>query len=109
MAKIAVANPQRRIMETLILQQLHWEALTPETQQAFHLVEKLAFSKRFYLAGDTGLALHLGHRFSVDLDLFCEQPDAVNPAERAMLREALNDPTLSITFDKDSTSVGRHT
>ena len=109
MAKIAVANPQRRIMETLILQQLHWEALTPETQQAFHLVEKLAFSKRFYLAGGTGLALHLGHRFSVDLDLFCEQPDAVNPAERAMLREALNDPTLSITFDKDSTSVGRHT
>ena len=92
-------------METLTLQQPHWEALTLETQQAFHLVEKLAFSKRFYLAGGTGLALHLGHRFSVDLDFFCEQPDAVNPAERATLREALNDPTLSITFDKDSTFV----
>jgi len=92
-------------VEPLTLQQPHWEALTSETQQAFHLVEKLEFAKRFYLAGGTGLALHLGHRFSVDLDFFCEQPDAVNPEERATLREALNDPILSITFDKDSTFV----
>jgi hypothetical protein len=45
----------------------HWEALTDETQNAFHLVSGLTFIQRFYLAGGTGLALHLGHRFSIDL------------------------------------------
>lgn len=83
----------------------HWEALTPETKEAFHLVGKLDFVKRYYLAGETGLALHLGHRFSVDLDFFCDQPDAVGPHERAILREALDDPSLTITYDKDSTFV----
>jgi hypothetical protein len=28
----------------------------------------------FYLAGGTGLALQIGHRLSVDFDLFCDGP-----------------------------------
>ena len=60
---------------------------------------------RYYLAGGTGLALHLGHRFSVDLDFFCDQPDAVGPNERALLRETLDDPSLAITYDQDATFV----
>ena len=28
----------------------------------------------FYLAGGTALALQLGHRYSDDLDFFCERP-----------------------------------
>lgn len=59
----------------------------------------------FYLAGGTGLALHLGHRFSIDLDYFSSHKGSVNSAERAELREALDDPTLSITYDKDTTFV----
>lgn len=92
-------------MEPLIFDHPHWEALTPETQEAFHLVGKLDLVKRFYLAGGTGLALHLGHRFSVDLDFFCDQPDAVGPDERASLRQMFDDPSLIITYDKDSTFV----
>lgn len=61
-------------MESVILSQPHWEALTAETQNAFHLVSQLPFIHRYYLAGGTCLALHLGHRFSVDLDLF--SPDS---------------------------------
>jgi hypothetical protein len=45
-------------MESLIFTDPRWEALTPETQNAFHLVSRLPFIRRFYLAGGTGLALH---------------------------------------------------
>lgn len=83
----------------------HWEALTPETRQAFHKAASLPFIGQFYLAGGTGLALHLGHRFSVDLDFFSPTPDAVGPQVRAVLRTALDDPTLSITHDEDATFV----
>jgi predicted nucleotidyltransferase component of viral defense system len=82
----------------------HWEALTPETRQALQQVAELPFIDQFYLAGGTGLALHLGHRFSVDLDLF-SAANAVGPDTRAVLREVFDDPTLVITHDKDGTFV----
>ena len=83
----------------------HWEALTAETRQAFHKAASLPFIGQFYLAGGTGLALHLGHRFSVDLHFFSQDSDAVGADARVMLRAALDDPTLSITHDKDATFV----
>ncbi|MGQ9512423.1 nucleotidyl transferase AbiEii/AbiGii toxin family protein [Thermodesulfitimonas sp.] len=36
-------------------------------------VERIFPKWGFYLAGGTGLALHLGHRFSEDLDFFSER------------------------------------
>lgn len=83
----------------------HWEALTPETRAAFHLAAGLPFIRRYYLAGGTGLALHLGHRFSVDLDFFSPFADAVGPDERAAMRTTFADPSLVITHDKDMTFV----
>ena len=67
----------------------HWEALTPETREAFHQVAHLPFIKSFYLAGGTGLAMHLGHRFSVDLDLFSTDETAVGPDQRDAMRMLL--------------------
>ncbi len=83
----------------------HWQALTPETRQAFQISAALPFIQRYYLAGGTGLALHLGHRYSVDLDFFASAPDAVGADERAVLRVAFDDHTLAITYDKDMTFV----
>lgn len=83
----------------------HWEALTPETRAAFQLAAGLPFIRRYYLAGGTGLALHLGHRFSVDLDFFSPAADAVGPDERAAMQAAFADPSLVITHDKDMTFV----
>jgi hypothetical protein len=83
----------------------HWEALTPKTRAAFRLAAGLPFIQRYYLAGGTGLALHLGHRFSVDLDFFSPAADAVGPDERAALQVAFADPSLVITHDKDMTFV----
>jgi predicted nucleotidyltransferase component of viral defense system len=92
-------------MGALTLDQPHWEALTPATRDAFQLVSHQPFIERYYLAGGTGLALHFGHRLSVDLDLFSDQADAVGPDERAVMRAALDDPSLAITYDKDDTFV----
>ncbi|GAB4444371.1 MAG: hypothetical protein OHK0041_00570 [Anaerolineales bacterium] len=81
----------------------HWQALTPATLDAFHLVSRLEFINRFYLAGGTGLAIHFGHRFSVDLDFFSAESDAVGFDQRSALRALLDDPLLEIIHDKDAT------
>ncbi len=85
------------------MSQPHWESLTSPTRQAFHQVARLPFITGFYLAGGTGLALHLGHRFSVDLDFFSPDEAAVGPDQRDALRFLLNNPSLAITYDKDGT------
>ena len=81
----------------------HWEALTPATRQALKQVGRLAFMDDFYLAGGTGLALHLGHRFSIDLDFFSPDASAVGPVQRDTLRILLDDSSLIITYDSDGT------
>lgn len=83
----------------------HWETWTPATLQAFHQVARLPFITSFYLAGGTGLSLHLGHRFSIDLDFFSPDEAAVGPDQRDALRLLLNDPSLAITYDRDGTFV----
>jgi hypothetical protein len=81
----------------------HWEALTPATRQALKQVGRLPFMYDFYLAGGTGLALHLGHLYSIDLDFFSPDASAVGPDQRDTLRILLNDPSLIITYDSDGT------
>ena len=48
---------------------MHPEALTKEATRLF---PKLKQFEGFYLAGGTALALQIGHRISVDFDLFCQ-------------------------------------
>ena len=47
---------------------LHKEILTKEQVELLPLVRK--FSKKFGLVGGTAIALHIGHRESIDFDLF---------------------------------------
>jgi hypothetical protein len=92
-------------MEPVIFTQPHWEALTPNTRLAFQHLAGQPFIRQFYLAGGTGLALHLGHRFSIDLDFFSERKDALEAEQRRVIRDLLQDPSLGITHDKDGTFV----
>lgn len=85
----------------------HWEALTPKTREAFHTCAQLPFIQNFYLAGGTGLALHLGHRFSVDLDFFTDVTDSVDAKMRTQLKKKFRDPSLELTHDKDATFVAK--
>lgn len=50
---------------------MHDDVLTPKARELFPLLSKF---KEFYLVGGTALALQLGHRVSVDFDLFTEKP-----------------------------------
>lgn len=47
---------------------MHEEILSAEQKQLLSLIK--SFSDRFYLVGGTALALQLGHRRSIDFDLF---------------------------------------
>jgi hypothetical protein len=83
----------------------YWEALTPATREAFNQARRFDALPRYYLAGGTGLALHLGHRFSVDLDFFSSDTASVGVGDRAGLRAVFDDPSLVITYDQDATFV----
>lgn len=48
------------------------KTLLPDTVRAIKLISDIPTIKRAYLAGGTALALHLGHRISVDLDFFTQ-------------------------------------
>lgn len=85
----------------------HWEALTPKTRDAFHACAQLPFIRNFYLAGGTGLALHLGHRFSVDLDFFTDAADSVDAKMRRTLKQKFQKPSLELVHDKDATFVAK--
>jgi len=51
------------------MQQWHKEILTQEQVELLPLVAK--FKKRFGMVGGTAIALHIGHRESIDFDMFC--------------------------------------
>lgn len=54
--------------------QWHAEVLPAQWQEAAQALLQVDVTAGFYLAGGTGLALQLGHRRSVDLDLFTARP-----------------------------------
>jgi len=54
----------------------HPEIISPQVERTLRDLRQSPLLKSFYLAGGTALALHLGHRRSVDLDFFT--PEAFN-------------------------------
>lgn len=60
---------------------MHTEILSPEQVKLLPLIKK--FSKDFGLVGGTAIALHIGHRESIDFDLFSyEEFKSVNIKRR---------------------------
>ena len=53
---------------------MHKEILNSKQQEL--LPVKAAFCREYYLVGGTAIALHLGHRRSIDFDMF--KPSAIN-------------------------------
>jgi hypothetical protein len=49
---------------------LHKETINPNTLELLIRLQKKEYLKDFYLVGGTALALQIGHRTSVDIDLF---------------------------------------
>ena len=48
----------------------HREVITASTETTLRTLRDASLLDHFYLAGGTGLALHIGHRLSQDLDFF---------------------------------------
>lgn len=60
------------------------ETLAPETRRVLEKISTLIFPKDFYLVGGTALALHLGHRESIDLDFFSPQDFSLEKLKKAV-------------------------
>ena len=64
---------------------MHTESLEQNTKSVLDKIAGKEFAKPFYLAGGTALALHFGHRISIDLDFFTPEIFSV-----AHVRDALS-------------------
>lgn len=64
---------------------MHKEILTSEQVNMISLVK--LFSKDFYLVGGTAIALHIGHRQSIDFDLFTKDPFDNNRIKRVIMKK----------------------
>lgn len=53
---------------------MHTNALAPATAACLKVMTGMPLLSACYLAGGTAVALHLGHRLSVDLDFFSGEP-----------------------------------
>lgn len=53
---------------------LHYETVTPLLREVLNDIMASSIFEPFYLVGGTSLSLRLGHRISVDIDLFTNAP-----------------------------------
>ena len=52
---------------------LHWETVSNRLKEYLLSLMEADILKQYRLVGGTALSLHLGHRMSVDIDLFTDQ------------------------------------
>ena len=71
---------------------MHKEILSPEQVQLLPLLKMV--SKNFGLVGGTAVALHIGHRRSIDFDLFSHEPFDNNAIKRTVASVAEITKTL---------------
>jgi len=69
---------------------MHREILTKNQIELLTIVQM--FSRNFGLVGGTAIALHIGHRHSIDFDLFTEKPFSnFNIKKRISWRKGIHD------------------
>lgn len=78
------------------------ETVAPATLKILQQLLKLVELADFELVGGTALSLQIGHRISVDIDLFCK-----NPFENKQIKECLleNFQGHQLSFDYETTNT----
>lgn len=71
---------------------MHREVLTKEQVELLPLIK--SFSKDFFLVGGTAIGLHIGHRRSIDFDLFTDKSFGNLSVERQVLKFAKVEKTF---------------
>ncbi len=79
---------------------MHQEVLTKEGAE---LLPTLSRFSGFYLAGGTALALQIGHRLSVDFDLF--RNESITPALFPRVERAFPFPAIPLVNNADELTV----
>lgn len=93
---------------------MYKEAIDKQTRRVWRKIAKSGIADNFYLAGGTALAVHCGHRKSIDLDFFSPEDFSTSDLKRqlpqigkiVLLGEA--DGTLHITVDHVKVSFFRY-
>jgi hypothetical protein len=67
----------------------HPESLSPRTQELLNRIGSRPWAEDFYLAGSAALALYVGHRPVVDLDLMGNANRLTSPERRDLLQDLL--------------------
>lgn len=80
---------------------LQYRAVYPETLELLKILQKYKSLNRSFLVGGTALALHLGHRISVDLDLFFSHDFETDE----ILQELREDLEFVVIMQKNSNSM----
>ncbi len=80
---------------------LQYRAVYPETLELLKILMKYDSLRQTFLVGGTALALQLGHRISVDIDLFSETDFDTNE----ILSELRQDLELQVIMQKEKNSL----
>jgi len=81
------------------------ESLTSSTLNIIHQLLNLEELNDFELVGGTALSLQIGHRISIDIDLFCQNPfETINLKET--LLENFGNHEISFDYEAKNTLVG---
>lgn len=90
--------------------EVRWEALAGGARAVLELLARQPWIRDFYLAGGTGLALQLGHRVSVGMDLFSmDDPLSFETRQRITISlvEAVGPEHLQVDQESNGT-LGVH-
>ena len=81
------------------------QTIEPKTKRILDNIVSSGISSQFYLAGGTALAIHLGHRMSIDLDFFSRSDFSIEKIKKelSLLGDVVvndqEDGTLNATLD----------
>lgn len=85
---------------------LYWNTVNQELKECLEFLMQSDQFKKFRLVGGTALSLHLGHRISVDIDLFSEEPygslnfDAIDDFLRLNYNSVSDPVSIDIGFGR---------
>lgn len=60
------------------------QTIEPKTKRILDKIVSSGISAQFYLAGGTALAIHLGHRMSIDLDFFSRSDFSIEKIKKEL-------------------------
>ena len=82
---------------------LHWEILDEGRIKVVKILS--LFKKNFYLAGGTALALQIGHRYSIDFDLFTKNSFSTQVLFNKLNEFFFGNELIKVQEEKDTLTV----